>query len=642
MSGESPFAGFMDEYFAECDEHLAVIRRLLLELESSAGTDRPVSSDAVEELFRSFHSIKGISGMVELREAEMLAHHMESYLRLLRGRDSRLTSVGLDALLAGVDALERTIAARREGVAAPSVEQIVGSLEAVAPARTASASPAKGEAERASWRVMFTPSAALLARGINVDNVRSRLREVGRIVNASPKIVSGSVAFEFLFAGALDDATIAAWRADGIDVEAVGEPLMPAIDHADTDVPEAATRIGPSHVVRVDLTRLDDLMRMVGDLVISRARLEGALARIEPRVPPIEWRGVQEHSQTIERQLRDLREGLMRVRLVSVGEIFRRMPFVVRDLARDSGKHVRLDVRGQETEIDKFLIERMMDPVLHLVRNAVSHGLETPAERAAAGKAEEGTLALTAASVGDTVVLEIADDGRGIDPAAVVARARAMQLAVPDGPVDMATVLDLICAPGFSTREESDRASGRGVGMAVVKTTIEELNGRLLLESTPGEGTRFVIELPLTLSITDALIAHVADQTFAVPQGHVREVIEVEASSVRALEQHEIAPFRGGSLPILRLGRLFGIAGQPRRAMHVFVVGSGADAVGVAVDRVSSQREIVVRSMADALAKADGIAGATDLGDGRAVLILNLPELARHARTRAGREVGSR
>jgi two-component system chemotaxis sensor kinase CheA len=642
MSAESPFAGFMDEYFAECDEHLATIRRLLLEIEPVAAAGAAAPPDTIEELFRSFHSIKGISGMVELREAETLAHHLESYLRVLRDRESRLTPAGLDALVAGVDALERTIAARRDGHAPPPVDGIVGALQGVTPSADVAAS-ATDVAPLASWRITFAPSVGLLARGINVDVVRARLRETGRIVGAAPKIQDGSVAFEFLLAGELDEPTIDAWRSDGIIAEAVTAEGSAGVQDVEAQPAEGAARLAPSHVVRVDLTRLDELMRIIGDLVISRARLDDALARIERRVPPVEWRVVQEQSQTIERQLRDLREGLMRVRLVPVREIFRRMPFVVRDLARDTGKQVRLEMRGQDTEIDKFLIERMMDPVLHLVRNAVSHGLEDPAERVAAGKPAEGTLTLAAASVGDMVLIEVADDGRGIDAAAVATRARTMGIAVPDGALDMATLLDVICAPGFSTRAESDRASGRGVGMAVVKNTIVELNGRFTLQTAPGEGTRFVIELPLTLSITDALIAHVGDRTFAVPQGNVREVVEIDPASVRVIERHELAPFRGGSLPILRLSRLFGIAEQPRRALHVFVVGSGTDAVGVAVDRVSGQREIVVRSMADSLVKAGGIVGATDLGDGRAVLILNLPDLARHARATMGAagEVGS-
>ena len=637
MSDETPFAaGFMDEYFAECDEHLATMRRLLLDLEGSAAGNRPVRPAVLEELFRSFHSIKGISGMVELRAAEMLAHHMESYLRVLRQRDARLTDAGLDALVAGVDMLERIIAARRDQEIAPDAEGVIQMIAAVAPdASSAPALPAPPPSADGppSWRVTFAPSAALVARGINVDTVRARLRERGEIVNASPRISAGVIAFEFVLNAELDPATIARWQEDGIVAERTADEPPPAAEPDARD----SQRVGPSHVVRVDLTRLDDLMRIIGDLVISRARLDAALDRVGSRVPPVEWRAVQEHSQTLDRQLRDLREGVMRVRLVPIGEIFRRMPFVVRDLARETGRRVRLDLQGQGTEIDKFLIERMMDPVLHLVRNAVSHGFELPEERAAAGKPEEGTLTLAAASVGHTVVLEIADDGRGIDAEAVAARAQAMGLDIPAGPLDARTMLDVICAPGFSTRDESDRASGRGVGMAVVKTTVEELNGTLTLQTAPGEGTRFVIELPLTLSITDALIAHVGDRTFAVPQANVREVLELDPQTIRTVERHEIAPFRGGSLPILRLSRLFGIAEVPRRALHAFVVGSGPDAVGIAVDRVSGQREIVVRSMADAMIQTDGVAGATDLGDGRVVLILNLPDLARHARTRAVR-----
>jgi two-component system chemotaxis sensor kinase CheA len=291
---------------------------------------------------------------------------------------------------------------------------------------------------------------------------------------------------------------------------------------------------------------------------------------------------------------------------------------------------VRLDLRGQDTEIDKFLVERMMDPVLHLVRNAVSHAFESVDVRVAAGKPPEGTLTLAASSAGDAVVLEIADDGRGIDEAAVVARARAMGIEVPDPPLDRGLLLDVISAPGFSTRDESDRASGRGVGMAVVKTTIEELNGRISLQTTAGAGTRFVIELPLTLAITDALLAHVGDRVFAVPQANVREVLELDPASLRRVERHEIAPFRGGMLPVVRLSEVFGVAPRPGRALHAFVVGSGGDAVGVAVDRISGQREIVVRSFDDRLVKVPGVTGATDLGDGRAVLILDLPALLRH------------
>jgi two-component system chemotaxis sensor kinase CheA len=327
------------------------------------------------------------------------------------------------------------------------------------------------------------------------------------------------------------------------------------------------------------------------------------------------------------RQLRDLREGVMRVRMVQVGEIFERMRFVVRDLARESGKEIRLELLGQETEIDKFLVERMTDPLLHLVRNAVSHGLETVGERTAKGKPPEGKLTLRAATSGENVLIEIADDGRGVDAERVAARARERGLITGDVRLDEALLLKLICAPGFSTRDEADRASGRGVGMDVVCSTVEELGGTLTLATEKERGTRFRVELPLTLAIADAIIATVGGQRFAFPQTVVREVIEVEASSVKVLENNEIVPYRGGVLPLVRLARLFGLEETTGDSFHVFVIGGGASAVGLAVERAVGQREVVVRGLNDPLVKVAGVAGATDLGDGRVVLILDVAAL---------------
>jgi two-component system chemotaxis sensor kinase CheA len=509
-----------------------------------------------------------------------------------------------------------------------------------APKTTTATSEQNGAAR---WIVTFVPSAELNERGVNVDSVRMRLRERGNITHAAPKILSDGIAFEFALSGDLDAATRETWAADGIVAEAAkAVPAAPADDTRPDDVPlPADTRATVSHQVRVDLAKLDELMRLIGDLVISRARLADTLARIERRVPAVEWRAVHEDSSALERQLRDLREGVVRVRLVPIGEIFRRMPFVMRDLSKESGAHVRLVLEGQETEIDKYVVERMMDPVLHLVRNAVSHAFESPAERRAAHKPEEGTLCLAASSAGESVILEIADDGRGVDRDEVVRRARTMGLPVPDGSLDDATLLDLICAPGFSTREATDRGSGRGVGMDVVKSTIQQLNGTMSLQTEPGRGTQFTIELPLTLSIAEAMIATVGDRTFAVPQGSVREVIELDPAVLRTVEQYEIAPYRGVALPIVRLARLFGLPEGARRRLHAFVIGTGLDAIGIAVDRINGQREIVVRAISDAMIKVDGISGATDLGDGRVVLILNLPALARTARPRGRGDAGS-
>jgi two-component system chemotaxis sensor kinase CheA len=326
------------------------------------------------------------------------------------------------------------------------------------------------------------------------------------------------------------------------------------------------------------------------------------------------------------RQLRDLRESVMRVRLVQIGEIFERMTFVVRDLARESGKKIVVQLSGGETEIDKFLVERMMDPLMHLVRNAVSHGLETVAERDAQGKRSEGLLSLSAMTAGERIVIKIADDGRGIDRNLVLARAAERGLS-PGAELDDDALLDLICTPGFSTRDEADRESGRGVGMDVVKKATEELGGRVSLATKLGGGTTFTIELPLTLAVAEALIVSVNGQRFAVPQSGVREVFEVESASTKVLENNEIISYRGKVLPLLRLARVFEMNHERGDKFHVLVIGDEANAVGLAVDRILGQREIVVRAIKDPLAQSRGIAGATELGDQRVVLILDITAL---------------
>lgn len=641
-----PFAEFIDDYFAECDEHLSVARKSLLGLESSVGR-KSLDRSLLADLFRSFHSIKGLSAMVGVKEAEHLAHQMESYLSALTKDQVALTVDGLDALIRGVQTLEQVIAARRAQTQAPSFGPLLTALHGLVP-KDASADQPSRTSERAPapsapagtrvWQFMFVPSAELAELGINVNTIRQRLQEVGELIRATPVMLAeGQIAFSFLVATSLEEAAFLPWEADGLtfaphEVEATGqvseenseEPPAPGNGHVSS--------LMHSNVVRVDLARLDELMRMIGELVISRARLDDNLKRLAATLSVAELRTLQETNQALERQLRDLREGVMRVRLVPVREIFARMQFVVRDLTREVGKKVTLSLSGQETEIDKFVVERMMDPLLHLVRNAVSHGLEKPEERLARGKPAEGTIALRAGTSGETIRIEVEDDGRGIDADKVFARARETGLRDRTTLDDSAGLLDLICAPGFSTREEADRASGRGVGMAVVRSAVEELGGTLTLSTRPGQGTCFTIQLPLTLAIADALIVTVAGQTFAVPQVAVREVIQVNANAVKTIENNELVAHRDAALPLIRLGAFFGLTESVHQSFHVLIVGAGLAAVGIAVERILGLREIVVRPLTDPLIRVPGIGGATELGDGRAVLILDALPLTRAAR----------
>jgi len=624
---------FINDYFAEAEEHLSVIRRDLLALEKNVGQPS-LDAALIEELFRSFHSLKGVAGMVDHRETEAMAHELEQALRAIRVGDSILTLTGVDALMKGASVLEDTIAARRGEQPPRDPAGAIAELHAAFTGNDNVAPPAAAPASAANWLCTFTPSPELVGRGINVDKVRARLRGAGEIVRATPVVTpDGAIAFHFELQGGITAEQVQAWASDGLVLAPIkareDQTAGPALE------PERSGILSSGHFARVDLARLDELMRMIGNLVILRSRLTDSVKRSEVHLPPAEYRAIHENADAIERELRELRDGVMRVRLVPVGDIFRRMPFVVRDLAREAGKSVHVVLSGQDTKIDKFLVERMMDPVLHLVRNSISHGVESTADRRAAGKPEMATVRLSAVASGETVVIDIADDGRGIDAGRVATRARQAGLPVTDGPLDDATILELVSAPGFSTSDTTDRVSGRGFGMNVVRQTLHELGGTIRLHNDPGQGARFTIELPLTLAITAAMIARVGTEMFAVPQAAVREVAEFESEDIRSLQGAEIVEHRGAALPLVRLSSVLGVDTPPAPRLHAFVVGTGSAAVGLLVDRIVAHREIVVRATADPLIRVDAVSGATDLGDGKAILILNATAIARAARERA-------
>ena len=615
---------FLDDYFAECDEHIAAVRRHLLALDHQVGEGR-IDNALLDELFRSFHTIKGISGMVGFRDEEQLAHRIEDTLRAVRQGDLSLNVNSIDGLIESVASLDRRLAARRSKAQLPPLADRDAAAN-LTPA-AASGDKATGEASLLTFSIEFTPTLALAEQGININSLRARMQEIGEILKSTPKVKGqGEISFQFQVRTHVDLAALPEWNSNGL--QTVADAYVPLEIH------RPAPKVASSNVVRVDLVRLDELIRMMGEMVTSRSRLEDQVKQARKTLPSAEWRALFDSTQTMARQLRDLRDGVMRVRMVQVGEIFDRMQFVVRDMARESGKRVIVDVVGQETEIDKFLIERLMDPLLHLVRNAVSHGLERPDERRAAGKPPEGRLTLRATATGENVSIEIADDGRGIDVERVAERARATGLLAPGVPLDDARLLEVICYPGFSTRAEVDWESGRGVGMDVVKSTVEALTGTVSLSTEKDRGSRFCLELPLTLALADVLIVTVRGQTYAVPQSTVREVFEVEPSAVRALERNEIIAHRGGALPLFRLSEFFNLP-EPKQPsegrFHVFVTGTGTNALGIAVDRIVGHQEIVVRTIGDTLVQVPGIAGATDLGDEKVVLILDVPALRRSA-----------
>ena len=640
MSGDAFFEQFIDEYFAECDEHLAAARHALLDLESALG--RPAAPGVVQELLRSLHTLKGLSGMVGVSSAERLAHAMEESIRARLRPGVETDAATIDTLFASVDLLERCILARRTQGASPDVAPMLDrlamgapapiparELEAPPPTAAAPASVVAPDSSVADGNVQhfeFVPTRELTERGVGVDAIRARLRSLGELLDAKPRVVAGGVSFDFWVAIEPGKAPDEAWRDDGLSWSAIAPAPL---EQPSAPASQALATTG-ANVVRVDLARLDGVMRLVADLVVSRSRLDDLLRHDGARSAATRD-ALEENNALMERQLRRLREAVMRIRLVPVGEVFERLRFAVRDAARESGKRVKLQLYGQNTEIDKLVVDRMLEPLLHLVRNAVSHGIEDPDARVARGKPAEGTLTLRAAAVGDRIRVDVEDDGAGIDVDRVEARARARGLLAANESLGADALLDVLCAPGFSTRDEADLTSGRGVGMDVVRSTIRSLAGELSVFSTPGQGTRFVVELPLTLMIVDALLVEVGGQQMAVPQPALREIVKVERSQIVPFENNDVVPWRGGMLPLLSLARLFHLPDPRLPSVHLLVVGTDAAPMGLVVDRLLGLREIVVHPVVDPLVAVDGISGATELGDGRVSLILDAAAIVRLA-----------
>ena len=637
----------LDDFFAEADDHLSHIRQGLLALETSAGS---ASHEIFAGLKHHLHSLKGISALAGLSSAENLAHATEDFLRGLTKNPGPLPPQALDTVMAATKGLEQLVAAFRSGTPFPNLDALLHQLqpqsqrsvvtpEAPASASGDSAAPAPADLhlkpglqthiQQAKARGLslfectFSPSQELAAHGLSINSVRSELSHFGEILSAAPRVLpGGNLSFEFLVAAPNPPQDPAAWKAKGI-VFHTAEPDAPLPASIDAPKPASHTPfLTPSHIVRVDLQRLDELMRIAGEMVIHRSRLETQLALLDniSRAPAL--RAAHEVSNTLGRSLRELRETVMRVRLVPVAELFSRMPFVVRDLSREAHKNVRLKFSGQETAIDKYLAERLKDPLLHLVRNAFTHGIESAEERAAAGKPPEAVIELTASTVGDAVILQVRDDGHGIDNQAVLLRAEQLGLQLP-GHLDNTSLLSLLCSPGFSTRTAADRAAGRGVGMAVVNDTLRELGGQLSLETTPGQGTLFTLRLPLTLAIADTLIVSAAGQTCAVPQSFITEILHAAESQVQCVNGVDVVPYRSGILPVVRLASLFNLPPASKPQLYLLVITSERGSVGLLTEQVLGQREVVVNALQDPLLRVPAVSGATELGDGKPVLILD-------------------
>ncbi len=694
-----------EEFFSEAQEIIETLSRNLLAIDALSKQGRSDPS-LVNEAFRAVHTLKGLAGLFGASRIGTAAHLLEDLLDNIRLGRQELTNAALDALFLAVETFNQLLGAERDSVdrPVPALDELLTRVAALG--GTAPAGPDKAdeydldpgmlavltEYEEHRLRSNIDQGQNLYRLRVNFDlatidkaleDIKERARLHGEIITYLPTgQASGgdTIELDLMMASSEELAALVdALAADNIVMEAIprrrrpttGRPPLPSLVASAAPSPtdggsggvlvgrreeggqvpaldhrEASLR-SVSQTVRVDIHRLDHLMNVVGELAIVRS----ALARIAERLRGEGQRQVSSEllrlHRSFDRRLMELQDGILEVRMVPLGQVFDRLARVVRQLSRDASKEIRLVITGAETEIDKLIVEELSDPLMHMIRNAIDHGIEPGTVRAGVGKPSAGTIALNAFQKGSHVLIEIEDDGAGIDEEALLERAIALRAVSEADASDLSRdeLLALVFVPGLSTRAVASEVSGRGVGMDVVKTNIGRLGGVIDVQSERGIGTKLTITLPITLAIVSALIVDVGGRTFAVPLSTVSEAIRLDEGGVRVLDGREVMTLRGSTLPLCRLTRLFHVEVSPgSRRQFVIVAAVGSRRLGLVVDQLVGQQDIVIKPLGRSLRDVRGFAGATELGDQRIGLVIDAAALIEEqlsgfeGRERAGRQ----
>lgn len=673
--GDQSSARAMKEFLAEAEE---IIEKLNLELMAlgdlvESGRQDP---DLLNGIFRGAHSLKGLSGMFGFDDITGLSHHMESLLDALRLGKLSLSGSLVEVLFDAVEALTRLVDGKGEGNetqvdVSPLMRRIDTILHGEPEVNSNPLAQSGIDPELLKVLTEYEESRLLdnLKQGrhlllvevsfdlgsfdVRLADISDLLKTKGEVISTLP--CSGAtpdqIGFRLLFGSTVGLQEVKALSAafgakvesatdGGAKSESAGEVLFetpppePAVKAAlpPVQVAEEPVETGGgslrsiSQSVRVDIEKLDLLMNIVGELVLSKGSIAAIAAQLRMEGPVDLASQLQKATRSLERRLDELQKGVMEVRMVPVAQLFDKMTRIVRRVSQEQGKKVQLQIDGSETELDKLIVEELSDPLMHMIRNAIDHGIETPAERRASGKPEQGCIALTAVQKGNHVVISVQDDGRGIDPEKV--RRKAVQKGLINDGVEISReeVFQLLLAPGFSTRDEVSDLSGRGVGMDVVKNNIHALSGMLEMDSQVGLGTLMTITLPITLAIIKALIVKVCERTYAIPINSVLETLMVEPDQVRTIERRAVIDLRESTLPLLWLDEVFALPTTIDRDKKFFVtvVGLAEKRVGIVVDELLGQQDVVIKSLSSALATVKGIAGAAELGNQKTILVLDI------------------
>ena len=653
---------FHKTFFEESREGLDAMEAALLALDSGS-TDH----ELVHTIFRAAHSIKGGAATFGFADVAAFTHVAESLLEEVRSERRAVDSGLIELLLRSVDCLRAMLErssqgqpvadAESEALRVELVQLVSGEVAVPSSAAAPVAAPASG------WTIGFTAMPHLLQTGNDPLRLFRELQQLGRlevvrafITDSAPAQLAeldpsqchlgwelrlhGAVArgdvdavFDWLdgdcelTVAPLVDAAAAGTAPPAPDVP-VPEAAVPAAAAAPRTVREAAAASGEGSSIRVGIDKVDALINMMGELVITQSMLSDIGEKFELS----QLGRLRDGLVQLERTTRELQESVMRIRMLPIASVFNRFPRLVHDLERKLDKRVRLELHGEHTELDKTVLEKIGDPLVHLVRNAIDHGLESPAQRKAAGKSETGTLKLNAYHEGGNIVVQISDDGAGLNRAAIVAKAQQRGLIAAGQELGDAEVAELIFQPGFSTAAQATDLSGRGVGMDVVRRNVRDLGGSVGVRSVSGKGSTFTITLPLTLAIIDGLVTAVGSERYIVPLTSIVESLRLRADAVRKIAGGgEVFHFRDEYLPIMRLHRAFACSDAVTDIAHgiVVVIEEDGRRVGLLVDDLLGQQQAVVKSLEAHYRRVQGISGATILSDGSVALIVDVGGVVR-------------
>jgi two-component system, chemotaxis family, sensor kinase CheA len=677
-----------EEFIAEAQELIEALSRNLLVLDH--GQQQGLSDpETTNELFRGVHTLKGLAGMFGFSNFGRLAHCLEDLLEDVRLGRVAINQAVLDILFEGVDTFQRLLAEAKNPseVAQVDIEHFEQAIKSLATNQKSSTDIIEEydidpgvlavltEYETHRLRTNLEQNVTIYRLHLRlsldvIDTVLKQLKERGKkvaeIITYLPSMSVGPdemIDIDVLLASDCTEPELykvleqpdgvlttiqrrpskAATPSQAVAVVEKGEGPSDATDivkseEASGEAFTTADKSGDAtslrsvmNTVRVDIRKLDHLMNAVGELGIVRGALARAVEKMRDIPELHQLTGeLRRLSRSFERCLMDVQDDVLDVRMVPLGQFFNKLARTVRQVARDAVKEVRMVVTGSETEVDKLIAEELADPLMHLVRNAIDHGIEPPSERESKGKPIAGTLAINAYQKGNHVVVEVQDDGQGIDPKRIK-KAALDRAIIPEETLDEMSdseLLDTIFLPGLTTATSVTEISGRGIGMDVVKTNLTRLGGMIEMHSEIGVGTKFTITLPITLAIISALIVEIAGRIFAIPLSTIQEAIKLDRRAVRTMEGREILTLRGSTLPICRLANRFGFEHEPSTdRQFVVVVVHGSRRLGFVVDKLRGQQDIVIKSLAPSLKGTLGIAGATDLGDQRLVLVLDAPTL---------------